>query len=53
MTECDFHSYVAWWYCSKDGIALKEEERPFQLEINAISRSLRKGYEQLKKQISR
>lgn len=48
MSECNFRNYGAWWYCSPEGEFLKEGERPFQLEMRAISRSLRKGYEIIK-----
>ncbi|MGM0937976.1 MAG: hypothetical protein ACQEWL_16550 [Pseudomonadota bacterium] len=48
MSECNFKNYGAWWYCSPENKPLKEYERPFQLEVRALSRSIRKGYENVK-----
>lgn len=48
MSDCNFRNYGAWWYCSPEGEFLKDGERPFQLEMRALSRSLRRGYENVK-----
>ncbi|MCW2257892.1 hypothetical protein M2263_003983 [Providencia alcalifaciens] len=48
MSDCNFRNYGSWWYCSPEGEFLKDGERPFQLEMRALSRSLRRGYENVK-----
>lgn len=48
MSECNYNSYGAWWYCSPEGRILELHEQPFYTERQALSRSLRKGYENLK-----
>ncbi|SUC22643.1 Uncharacterised protein [Proteus vulgaris] len=48
MPECNYNSYRAWWYCSPEGRILELHEQPFYTERQALSRSLRKGYENLK-----
>lgn len=48
MSECNYNSYGAWWYCSPEGRILELHEQPFYTERKALSRSIRKGYENLK-----
>lgn len=48
MSECNYNSYGSWWYCSPEGWILELHEQPFYTERQALSRSLRKGYENLK-----
>ena len=48
MSECNYNSYGAWWYCSPEGRILELHEQPFYTERQALSRSIRKGYENLK-----
>ncbi|NBM56415.1 hypothetical protein LW139_05725 [Proteus vulgaris] len=32
MSECNYNSYGAWWYCSPEGRILELHEQPFYTE---------------------